>query len=147
MEELVGLEPTHVGFAIRGITSFAIPPTEMYSLFLNHLKLKKVRWFILNNGRGQGIRTLGGFHLAGFQNRYDRPTLSTLYIIMVRMIGIEPILRNRNWILSPTRLPIPPHSQYTLGKQLRYYLLKLDWNYNRFFFICQDILKEILKFL
>ena len=32
MEELVGLEPTHVGFAIRGITSFAIPPTEMYRL-------------------------------------------------------------------------------------------------------------------
>ena len=31
VEEVVGLEPTHVGFAIRGITSFAIPPTEMYS--------------------------------------------------------------------------------------------------------------------
>ena len=28
MEEVVGLEPTHVGFAIRGITSFAIPPTK-----------------------------------------------------------------------------------------------------------------------
>ncbi len=26
MEELVGLEPTHTGFAIRGITSFAIAP-------------------------------------------------------------------------------------------------------------------------
>ena len=110
-------------------------------------KLKKVRWFILNNGRGQGIRTLGGFHLAGFQNRYDRPTLSTLYIIMVRMIGIEPILRNRNWILSPTRLPIPPHSQYTLGKQLMYYLLKLDGNYNRFFFICQEFFEKYLKFI
>ena len=78
--------------------------------FLNHLKLKKLDDLVMNNGRGQGIRTLGGFHLAGFQNRYDRPTLSTLYIIMVRMIGIEPILRNRNWILSPTRLPVPPHS-------------------------------------
>lgn len=32
VEEVVGLEPTHVGFAIRGITSFAIPPTEMYRL-------------------------------------------------------------------------------------------------------------------
>jgi hypothetical protein len=42
VEEVVGLEPTHVGFAIRGITSFAIPPTEMYS-GLNHLKFKKVR--------------------------------------------------------------------------------------------------------
>ena len=74
----------------------------------------------MNNGRGQGIRTLGGFHLAGFQNRYDRPTLSTLYIIMVRMIGIEPILRNRNWILSPTRLPIPPHSHmYILIKDFK----------------------------
>ena len=29
---------------------------------------------------------------------------------VVRMVGIEPTLRNRNWILSPTRLPIPPHS-------------------------------------
>ena len=28
LEEVVGLEPTHVGFAIRGITSFAIPPTN-----------------------------------------------------------------------------------------------------------------------
>ena len=32
VEEVVGLEPTHVGFAIRGITSFAIPPTEMYRI-------------------------------------------------------------------------------------------------------------------
>jgi hypothetical protein len=29
MEEVVGLEPTHVGFAIRGITNFAIPPTKI----------------------------------------------------------------------------------------------------------------------
>ena len=29
MEELVGLEPTHVGFAIRGITSFAIAPKKI----------------------------------------------------------------------------------------------------------------------
>ena len=65
----------------------------------------------VNNGRGQGIRTLGGFHLAGFQNRYNRPTLSTLYTYnMVRMVRIELTLRNRNGILSPARLPIPPHS-------------------------------------
>ena len=63
------------------------------------------------SGREQGIRTLGGFHLAGFQNRYNRPTLSTLYTyIMVRMVRIELTLRNRNGILSPARLPIPPHS-------------------------------------
>ncbi len=37
MEELVGLEPTHVGFAIRGITSFAIPPTKIYHIFENLL--------------------------------------------------------------------------------------------------------------
>lgn len=43
VEEVVGLEPTHVGFAIRGITSFAIPPTEMYSLFFKSFKIKKVR--------------------------------------------------------------------------------------------------------
>ncbi|GEM_PF-3639753 len=30
--------------------------------------------------------------------------------LMVRMAGIEPALQNWNWILSPTRLPIPPHS-------------------------------------
>ena len=30
VEEVVGLEPTHVGFAIRGITSFAIPPTKYW---------------------------------------------------------------------------------------------------------------------
>ena len=42
VEEVVGLEPTHVGFAIRGITSFAIPPTEMYSLFYKSFKIEKV---------------------------------------------------------------------------------------------------------
>ena len=74
----------------------------------------------LNNGREQGIRTLGGFHLAGFQNRYNRPTLSTLYIIMVRMVRIELTLRNRNGILSPARLPIPPHSHmYILIKDFK----------------------------
>ena len=30
LEELVGLEPTHVGFAIRGITSFAIAPKKIW---------------------------------------------------------------------------------------------------------------------
>ena len=67
-------------------------------------------YFYKKSGRGQGIRTLGGFHLAGFQNRYNRPTLSILYNLMVRMVRIELTLRNRNGILSPARLPIPPHS-------------------------------------
>jgi hypothetical protein len=74
------------------------------------------------NGSEEGIRTPGGVNLAGFQNRYFRPTQSphypkkekvkkfTFINYMVRMVGIEPTLRNRNWILSPTRLPIPPHS-------------------------------------
>ena len=84
--------------------------------------------------------------------RFSKPVQSTnsvnsLHIDMVRMIGIEPILPNGNWILSPTRLPIPPHSQYTLGKQLRYYLLKLDGNYNRFFLPCQEFFERILKFV
>ena len=35
---------------------------------------------------------------------------------MVRMVGIEPTLRNRNGILSPTRLPIPPHSHAFMMK-------------------------------
>ena len=29
---------------------------------------------------------------------------------------------------------------------LKYLILKLDWNYNSFLFICQDIFYEILKF-
>ena len=32
MEELVGLEPTHTGFAIRGITNFAIAPLKKYEI-------------------------------------------------------------------------------------------------------------------
>ncbi len=32
--------------------------------------------------------------------------------IMVRMVRIELTLRNRNRILSPARLPIPPHSHF-----------------------------------
>ena len=36
MEELVGLEPTHTGFAIRGITSFAIAP-----MLENHFYIEK----------------------------------------------------------------------------------------------------------
>ena len=86
-------------------------------------------------------------NLAGFQNRSIRPTLATLYfyILVVRMVGIEPTLRNRNWILSPTRLPIPPHSHYLVeSKKLMF--LKLEWNYNRLIIICQVFLKEILNF-
>ena len=73
-------------------------------------------YFYKKSGRGQGIRTLGGFHLAGFQNRYNRPTLSILYNLMVRMVRIELTLRNRNGILSPARLPIPPHSHMCILK-------------------------------
>ena len=74
--------------------------------------------------------------------RFSKPVQSTnsvnsLHILMVRMIGIEPILPNGNWILSPTRLPVPPHSlffrQYNSSLSL-----KLDWNYNSFFIFCQE---------
>ena len=43
---------------------------------------KKLNDLSLKNGREQGIRTLGGVNLAGFQNRYNRPTLSTLYTLI-----------------------------------------------------------------
>lgn len=47
MEEVAGLEPTHTGFAIPGITNFAIPPQEQ-------LKAIKTTYFeiifILVNG-------------------------------------------------------------------------------------------------
>ena len=38
MEEVAGLEPAHTGFAIPGITNFAIPPqigTKLYQNYLN----------------------------------------------------------------------------------------------------------------
>lgn len=133
MEELVGLEPTHVGFAIRGITSFAIAPKKLWYFC--------VFTFIKKSGRGQGIRTLGGFHLAGFQNRYNRPTLSILYNLMVRMVRIELTLRNRNGILSPARLPIPPHSHLS-GKLFK--LLYLNWTgiIIDFFYLVKGFLKK-----
>lgn len=42
---------------------------------------------------------------------------------MVPVVGVEPTLSNENWILSPARLPIPPHRQihfklYTKRKHL-----------------------------
>ena len=133
MEEVVGLEPTHVGFAIRGITSFAIAPKKLWYFC--------VFTFIKKSGRGQGIRTLGGFHLAGFQNRYNRPTLSILYNLMVRMVRIELTLRNRNGILSPARLPIPPHSHLS-GNLFK--LLYLNWTgiIIDFFYLVKGFLKK-----
>ena len=35
-------------------------------------------------------------------------TEPTLKLVMVRVVGLEPTLQ-RNWILNPARLPIPPH--------------------------------------
>jgi hypothetical protein len=29
--------------------------------------------------------------------------------MVVRVVGIEPTLCHQNWILSPARLPVPPH--------------------------------------
>ena len=100
------------------------------------------------SGREWGIRTPGGVNLAGFQNRYIRPTLSTLYTNnkVVRMVRIELTLRNRNGILSPTRLPIPPHS-HSIKNNFRRSLLKLDGNYNRFFLFCQEFFQRISKFI
>ena len=39
-----------------------------------------------------------------------------IYITVVRMVRIELTLRNRNGILSPARLPIPPHSHMCIIK-------------------------------
>ncbi len=41
MEEVAGLEPTHTGFAIPGITNFAIPPKD--TLFLVDEILTKLK--------------------------------------------------------------------------------------------------------
>ena len=80
--------------------------------------------------------------------RFSKPVHSTnsgnpLLLLMVRTVGIEPTLRNRNWILSPTRLPIPPRSHTKSIYEV--VLLKLDGNYNRFFSFCQGFLKRISK--
>ena len=32
-----------------------------------------------------------------------------MIIVIIPVIGVEPIRPNGHWILSPTRLPIPPH--------------------------------------
>ena len=64
-----------------------------------------------NSGREWGIRTPGGVNLAGFKTgTFDQLCQLSTVILVVRMVRIELTLRNRNGILSPTRLPIPPHS-------------------------------------
>ena len=62
MEEPLGVEPR-----IKDLQSNALATL---------LWLQQV--ICVYNGGEQGIRTLGGVTLAGFQNRYIRPTLSIL---------------------------------------------------------------------
>ena len=40
----------------------------------------------------------------------------------MRMVGIEPTLCHHNWILSPARLPVPPHPHtfFTISLLLDY---------------------------
>ncbi len=76
MEELLGLEPRIKDLQSNALSRFAIAPDKPYKYENEYDFLKR----IINNGREQGIRTLGGVNLAGFQNRYIRPTLSTLYL-------------------------------------------------------------------
>ena len=128
--ELVGLEPTHVGFGNWGITSFAIAPKIMIFLCI---------YFYKKSGRGQGIRTLGGFSPAGFQ----KPVQSTNSVNPLQLNGangrIELTLRNRNGILSPASTYSATCTKF---KNLFKLSLKLDWNYSRFF-ICQEFLKNL----
>ncbi len=112
MEEVAGLEPTHGGFAIHGITNFAIPPVENHFIIIK--KMIKGKW---QRARDSNPRRRE-------PRRFSKPVHSTnsgnsltFVYIVVRMVGIEPTLRNRNGILSPTRLPIPPHSHYLVDSR------------------------------
>ena len=82
---------------------------------------------------------LGGFHLAGFQNRYIRPTLSALHHLKNGANG-----ENRTHTPKPerdfksqARLPIPPHS-HNFKNSILSYFLKWTGIIVAFFFICQE---------
>ena len=43
------------------------------------------------------------------RNLIERPSRKPGAFFLVRVVGIEPTLCHQNWILSPARLPVPPH--------------------------------------
>ena len=108
VEEVTGLEPMNIWFAIRCITNFAIPPAR-----LNHFWSDKVKMILhMKVAESKGFEpseawTSPVFKTGPFDQLWQ---LSTTKKKMVRMVRIELTLRNRNGILSPARLPIPPHS-------------------------------------
>ena len=99
-------------------------------------------FFIKKSGRRTRDSNPRGFHLAGFQNWYNRPTLSILYNLMVRMVRIELTLQ------KPERDFKSRASTYsaTLAQNLRTILsFHLNWTgiIVAFFLFVKSFLKNL----
>ena len=91
------------------------------------------------SGREWGIRTPGGVNLAGFQNRYIRPTLSTLYLYYNSGANGE----NRTHTPKPEWDFKSHASTYSatlalFGRFKKDVFLKLEWNYIKKNILCQE---------
>ena len=115
MEELVGLEPTHVGFAIRGITSFAIAPKIMIFLCIYFYKKEWQRT------RDSNPRRLS-------PRRFSKPVQSTNSVNPLQLNGANG--ENRTHTPKPERDFKSRASTYsaTLAQNLRTFLsFHLNW--------------------
>ncbi len=60
-----------------------------------------------SSGGGPGIRTLGGVNLAGFQDRYIRPTLSILHVsVTIKRVEVPPGFEPGIAALQAAALPL-----------------------------------------
>ena len=137
MEELVGLEPTHVGFAIRGITSFAIAPKKIM-IFLCIYFYKK-EW---QRTRDSNPRRLS-------PRRFSKPVQSTNSVNPLQLNGANG--ENRTHTPKPERDFKSRASTYsaTLAQNLRTFLsFHLNWTgiIVAFFLFVKSFLKKFKNF-
>ena len=135
MEELVGLEPTHVGFAIRGITSFAIAPKKTN-------QKSKIWLFKWQRTRDSNPRRLS-------PRRFSKPVQSTNSVNPLQLNGANG--ENRTHTPKPERDFKSRASTYsaTLAQNLRTFLsFHLNWTgiIVAFFLFVKSFLKKFKNF-
>ena len=75
-------------------------------------RLRTERWSALTATGSHSLPTLRPRSSINIQNKKEKLLAKLLFLVLVPVTGVEPVQCFHRRILSPLRLPVPPHRQF-----------------------------------
>ena len=101
----------HSPSCCHSLRSLHLPPAALPSL-PGVARLRTERWSALTATGSHSLPTLRPRSSINIQNKKEKLLAKLLFLVLVPVTGVEPVQCFHRRILSPLRLPVPPHRQF-----------------------------------